>query len=143
MQDITEALAVVRSLIGDTDGSKDADLTRFLEASKAVCPDGGVHYRPWISAAAYSLGMGGSLLLSNRYRDGLIKADGAEWIDPLKIRNSSLQGLLQTQKMMDAAIPKECIYPDAWKPDSISKCLGLDECPPDSTIGFAVGAFLI
>lgn len=138
--DLTEALGIARAIVGATDDSKDADLTRFLEASKAVCPDGGFHYRPWISSAAYNLGIGG-LAMTNRYRDGLIKADGAEWVDPLKIRSSQLQGLLQTQKMMDSLIPKECVYPIGWSPDDISQCLGLDECPRESP--FAVGAFLV
>ncbi|MEO1433687.1 MAG: hypothetical protein AAFV71_32440 [Cyanobacteria bacterium J06633_8] len=129
MNTLDEALGIAKEQSRADDGSKDAILTSFLEASKAKCEDGNITYRPYIVGAFYIFTTEYQNIMNDRYKRGLIKGDGAEWINPLEAVKEYILGLLRVQAAMDCG-HENCI-PDCWKADKIKDdilCGCRDEC---------------
>lgn len=144
MNTLDEALQIAKEQSRADDGSKDAILTSFLEASKAKCDDGTITYRPYIVAAFYLFTTEYQKIMTDRYRLGLIKGDGAEWINPLEAVKEYLLGLLRVQSGLDCGHEK-CIL-DCWKADKLINdilCGCKDECSAEQEKKHTFSAMIV
>lgn len=110
---LTEALDQTKELLEIGDTSQDKTLEAFLNAGKAKCEDGKITFRPYMTAAFFLFTTEYRKLMTNRYRQGLIKGDGAEWINPLEVLKESILGMLRVQSAMDCG-HEQCIL-ECWR----------------------------
>jgi hypothetical protein len=95
MQNISESLNLVKSIVGLEDTSKDPMIISWLTASSGIDTTGSTVYRPYIVAHRF--------LTIFPARGGVIKhqgTDGIEW----ERSDVLMNGLLDTQKAFDQNI---------------------------------------
>lgn len=133
MNNLDAALTIVKTNLGVTGESRDAELTELLELSAGTKNDK-TWYRPYIVTAYYLPLMG---LVQ---RSGLIEADGAKWVKPSELMPLASH-LLSLQEANDCGVEG---IDDCWSTNTVRVRLqcGCDAEKGETTSGL-IGAMVI